>query len=400
MTAGALLHGPLWGFYLGAIVWWTQVLDYGPLRLILLGTVIEGALLLFEVPTGVVADRISRKWSVVLAFVIMGASVLLAASTNYGLQLVAQGLFGLGYTFVSGADVAWFTDETSLLPDPPDDDELSRLIVRRHRIGMIAGVIGLVPSIFIGMWSTRALLICAGFILLATAVYLALAMSDHHRQGDDSDEHATMREIFQSGFGAVRSVPPIRRLALALVFAGLGAESLDRLGLKEFIDRGDWGDRTLLFTGLLFMIMGIVGAFVVGWVERAVERGASLALMTAGLLAVAAVGAFIAGLAPVAGIAVGLLLQDPCREALDPVTVAWANSEAPAKSRATVLSFVSQAYGAGSVAGGLALGALAEAAGIPTAIVLAGVLFGLGALTAGTTRGQLRHRAGWARSGQ
>ena len=36
-------------------------LELGPLQLVLMGTVLEGTYLLFEVPTGVVADTISRR---------------------------------------------------------------------------------------------------------------------------------------------------------------------------------------------------------------------------------------------------------------------------------------------------------------------------------------------------
>ncbi len=40
-------------------------LDLGPFQLVLLGTILEGTYLLFETPTGVVADTIGRRASVI-----------------------------------------------------------------------------------------------------------------------------------------------------------------------------------------------------------------------------------------------------------------------------------------------------------------------------------------------
>ncbi len=41
-------------------------LGLGPFQLVLLGTVLEGSYLLFETPTGIVADTISRRTSIVI----------------------------------------------------------------------------------------------------------------------------------------------------------------------------------------------------------------------------------------------------------------------------------------------------------------------------------------------
>ena len=50
-------------------------LDLGPFQLVLLGTVLEGSYLLFETPTGVVADTISRRTSIVIGLAGGGAGL-------------------------------------------------------------------------------------------------------------------------------------------------------------------------------------------------------------------------------------------------------------------------------------------------------------------------------------
>ncbi len=83
-----------------------------PLQLVLMGTILEVSYLLFEVPTGIVADTISRKWSIVIGYVGTGvAFVMLGSADSFGVAALSQVLYGVSATFVSGADVAWLTDE-------------------------------------------------------------------------------------------------------------------------------------------------------------------------------------------------------------------------------------------------------------------------------------------------
>jgi DHA3 family tetracycline resistance protein-like MFS transporter len=57
-----------------------------------------------------------------------------------------------------------------------------------------------------------------------------------------------------------------------------------------------------------------------------------------------------------------------------PIESAWLNRNVESRSRATVISFVSQANAIGQVAGGPPLGALAGRAGLRTALVASGLL--------------------------
>src|SRR4029453_11059772 len=87
------------------------------LQLVLVGSVMEAAVFVFEIPTGIVADRWSRKWSVVIGHAGMGVGFLVeAASPTFVGIVVGQAVWGLAYTFTSGATVAWLAGE---LDDPP-----------------------------------------------------------------------------------------------------------------------------------------------------------------------------------------------------------------------------------------------------------------------------------------
>ena len=87
-------------------------LDLGPFQLVLLGTILEGTYLLFETPTGVVADTIGRRASVIIGLTGGGIGfILLGLSTTFWMAAASQVIWGIFATFESGADVAWLTDE-------------------------------------------------------------------------------------------------------------------------------------------------------------------------------------------------------------------------------------------------------------------------------------------------
>ena len=94
-----------------------------PLQLVLVGTFMEAAVFVSEVPTGVVADTISRRRSVLIGHAGMAGALAMEASlANFPSILIAQMLWGLSYTFTSGATEAWLSGELG----SPSSDELSR----------------------------------------------------------------------------------------------------------------------------------------------------------------------------------------------------------------------------------------------------------------------------------
>ena len=94
------------------MVWWVVDLRMSPFRLAVLGTALVLSILVTETPTGVVADLYSRKYSVVAAYVVMGSAMALGPVTElFGVLVVWQVLWGVGWTLQSGAATAWMTDE-------------------------------------------------------------------------------------------------------------------------------------------------------------------------------------------------------------------------------------------------------------------------------------------------
>ena len=125
------------GYWLVTSLYLVVVADLSPFELVILGTAMEATVLLCEVPTGVMADTVSRKWSLVVSHVLMGAGMLATGLTTDMVALTAaQMLWGLGWTFSSGADIAWITDELD------DDLRIDRVLsaqARWQQLGAASG---------------------------------------------------------------------------------------------------------------------------------------------------------------------------------------------------------------------------------------------------------------------
>ncbi len=86
------------------MIYQVTVVGLNPLQLVLVGTTLEATAFLFEIPTGVVADVYSRRLSIIIGTVMMGFGFVLEGSIpRFETILLAQVIWGLGYTFTSGA---------------------------------------------------------------------------------------------------------------------------------------------------------------------------------------------------------------------------------------------------------------------------------------------------------
>ncbi len=363
------------GWAVAGVSWWVADVGLSPLRLILLGTVLRGAIFVAEVPTGVVADVISRKWSVVASWLVVGlAQVLSPVSTVFALLLVWQLLWAVGFTLQSGADTAWVTDEVGA-----EDDRL----VLHHAVAQSVGIVlGTALSIGLTRWSVPGAMQLFGIGSVAFGLVLAAVMNEHGFTRVERGVRATWAAAFRvwrAGASTVRHSAVLAALVGGAVVIGAADETINRLDLKRMAELGlpaADGPEAALWFGLLWMGITVLTIPVIVWTARGIatdDDGRTARLML-GLLAVAAAGvALMAGPWLVPAV-FGWIARGVGSEALEPVGVAWTNRQADREVRATVLSFRSQAVALGHTVGGLGLGVVAEVVSISTALAIAAVL--------------------------
>ncbi|MDQ1300160.1 MAG: transporter, family, tetracycline resistance protein, partial [Chloroflexota bacterium] len=142
-----------------------QTAGLNPLQLVLVGTLLEVTVLVCEAPTGVVADVYSRRLSIIIGHALMGVGFLVEGSFSAFLPiLMAQALWGAGYTFTSGATEAWLSDEIG-------EEVANRAFFTGNRIELIGSLAGLAIAIGAG-----ALLPLGGMIVVSGVGRLALAL--------------------------------------------------------------------------------------------------------------------------------------------------------------------------------------------------------------------------------
>lgn len=366
--------------------WWTVTALYlvvvaqlSPFELIILGTAQGVVTLAAEIPTGVMADTISRKWSLVVAHALMAAGMILTGLTTEAWVLaVAMGLWGLGWAFTSGAEVAWITDELN------QPGRIASVLTRSARWRVVWTAIGML--VFGGLaWLTTmaAAITASGVAMGLLGLYVVASFPERNfRRSPDRRVSASIR-ILTTGLklaGGDRLVLLI--LASALLFNG-AAEGLGRLYAKRLVDLGfpQEPDPILWYTGLALVVVA-VAAVGLRIVESRINTAGASRLMYSGACALGVVGAVLLALASDdAFAAAGLLLFNgiagPVTRSVGDILV---NERATSEVRATIHSFVSQAESVGEILFGLGLGLVARTAGVPAAFIGAAVLTAIAGL--------------------
>jgi MFS family permease len=85
-------------------VYWVTTGRLNPLQLVLLGTSLELSYFLFQLPTGALADAVSRRLCVLVGLFILGLGLVIEGlSAAFANLVAAQVVLGLGYALNNGA---------------------------------------------------------------------------------------------------------------------------------------------------------------------------------------------------------------------------------------------------------------------------------------------------------
>ncbi|MDA0270641.1 MAG: MFS transporter [Chloroflexi bacterium] len=346
-----------------------------PFQLVIAGTALEASVLLFEVPTGVLADAVSRRLSVIVGYAVMAfGMVLMGAVPEFWAVVAGQFTWGFGFTFISGAREAWLADEVG-------EEAAGALYPRGARWRLTAMVAGALVGGAIGLAGPHLAFIASGVGLALLSMALAFVMPERAWRPAPRGERsswASMRNTAASGFRATRAKPVLVAAFILMALMGMSSESFDRLWaylLIEEIGIPDSVNDVLLFTGLQIgaQLGGIVAIRVVERRTSAGGRSVTTALLLLNAAIIASMLAF--SLAPVLPVAIGLGWATIwARNAEEPFFLAWVNRGLDPATRATVLSTIGQANAIGQIAGGPAFGLLAQLATVRVAIAAAALV--------------------------
>jgi DHA3 family tetracycline resistance protein-like MFS transporter len=359
-----------------------EVVKLDILQLVLLGTVVELTVFLFEIPTGVIADVYSRRLSVILGTAIMGVGFILEGVFPLFVPvLLAQVVWGIGWTFVSGARSAWITDEVGM-------EQAGKLFLSGRQVLTIGNLVGIVLAVPLARVSLRLPYFVGGGLFLLLAVFLVLRMDEAGFQPAPQETRQSWREMAvtaRSGYDLIRSRATLVWYALIALFVGLYSEGWDRLKEPYLLTNYTFPEFAGIPLGAVewFAILSIAAnLLVIGATQIARSRidtanslGLARALQVMYALMVAAMIGF--ALTNWFWAAVGcLLFFDTLRTITFPLSEAYLNHKVDSSVRATVLSMTGQIDALGQMSGGPLIGTLGKLFSIPAAILAsAGILF-------------------------
>jgi MFS family permease len=361
-------------FFTVQLVYHATVVGLDPLQMILVGTVLEIVCFVFEVPTGVVADVHSRRLSVVIGLALMGCSYTLEGGVaQFWAALVSQVLWGLGYTFTSGAHQAWITDEIGETAAGP-------VFLRYRKAWLLGGVAGTVLAAGLALVHIRIPMVLAGFGMFGLVTVLAVVMPERHMRAVPRDRSAFRRIAATAGSGVRLAVasPVVRVIVIISLVTGLAAEAYDRLAVPSVIGRFElptvFGTDQPAFwfavSGLIGMLISVVAAEAFGRrYARFLADGVPAGLL-AGLSALDIAALAVFAVCGHLWLAFAMMwVRRVLATISEPVQTAWLSRGLDQTVRATVLSMTGQANSIGQAAGGPVFGVIGTAASLTTALV-------------------------------
>jgi len=331
-------------------------------------------MVIFEVPTGVVADTWGRRVSYLLGTITLAGSTLLyyfmwQIEAPFWSWAVVSMLLGLGFTFFSGAVEAWLVDA---LRYARYEGALESVLGRGQMIGGVAMLGGSVLGGFIAQATSLGvpfLLRVAVLLLMFVVAFRMMKDLGFTPEPPTHPLHAT-REVLSASIEYGLKNPPVRYVMLAAPFtAGVGVYAFYALQpylLELYGDPNAYSVAGL--AAALLAGMQIIGGYLAPRFRNLFHKRTTMLIVSA---VVSSVILALLGLANAFWVALGLVSIWGLIFAADlPIRQAYLNDMIPSKQRATVLSFDSLMGSSGGVVIQPILGRVADVYSYGTSFVI------------------------------
>lgn len=333
---------------------------------------------LFEVPTGIVADTRGRRLSFMLGSITLTVSTLMylymwkITAPFWGWAVVSI-LLGLGFTFFSGATDAWLVDALAATDFKGHLESVFAKAQIVEGIGMLGGS---VAGGFIAEYTNLGV----PYILRAVVLILGLIVAFYFMFDigfQPKREQSVLNEgkrILFASFDYGLKNPPTRWIILAGPFAS-GVSIYAFYALQPYLLKLYGNPTAYSIAGLAAAI--IAGAQIVGGLSvpyiRKLFKTRTLLMFTGAVITTCLL--LCIGLTSKFWIVIGLIaVWALIMAATLPVRGAYLNSLIPSQQRATVLSFDSMVSSTGGVVFQPVLGKVADVWNYSTSYMVSGVI--------------------------
>jgi MFS family permease len=338
-------------------------------------------MVLFEVPTGVVADTHGRRVSFLLGTVTLTFSTILYLlmwkwSASLWAWAISSALLGLGFTFFSGAFQAWLVDALTFAGYVREGGKIEDVLATGSVVEGIAMLAGSVAGGAIAQSTNLGVPYIIRALVLVVTFFVAFAfMRDTGFQAAGGrnlagEIKAIVRSSLKHGLGN----RPVRWIMLTAPFTG-GVSIYAFYAMQPYLLRLYGDEKAYGIAGLAAAIMAgaqIAGGLAVPHLARIFGRRTTVVLMgtAAGSVCLAGIGL----LRTFWSVILLLVLWGLTFAAVTPVRQAYLNELIPSNERATVLSFDSMLGSTGAVGIQPVLGRVADIWSYPASYVVSAAI--------------------------
>jgi len=359
------------------LVYQVETVGLSPLQLVLVGTILETTVFLFEVPTGIVADVVSRRLSVILAMFLTGLGFLIEGTIPvFAGVLLGQVVWGIGATFSSGALEAWVADELG-------EEQAGRAYLRASQVSSIAAFFGAGLSVALASVRLNLGIQVGALGMMVIGAFLLLAMPEDGYTPTPREDRTTWQQMghtFREGIGAVRARPALITIFTIVAIYAAFSEGFDRLAtahlLQSFTLPALGPLKPVAWFGLISVVSTLLSLGPMEFLRRRLDLHDHAAIARALMLINGMLIAGVMAFALAGNVAVALIssaISDPLRTLNYPIQTAWINQRLDPQVRATVISMSGQVDALGQAGGGPILGAIGNLRGLRSALFAAAV---------------------------
>lgn len=335
-------------------------------------------MVLFEIPTGIVADLWGRRASFLLGTLTLAVSTALyfllwQIHAPFWEWAVVSILLGLGFTFFSGATEAWLVDA---MQGSGYVGDMEPVFGKGQIVSGIGMLIGSIAGGFIAQISNLGVPFVLRAVILAIMFAIAfIFMRDIGFTPEKTKKPlATMKRIFQASINNGLRHDKIKWLMYAAPFsAGVGIYAF--YAAQPYLLELYGDPKAYAVAGLAAALIAgsqVVGGYLATRIRKLPYRPITLITVGTGMSALALV--LLGSVNHFALAIFAIALWGIVFAALTPIRQSYLNSLIPSKERATTLSFDSLMGNIGSVASQPALGKSADMWGYGTSFILSGAI--------------------------
>jgi len=367
------------GWWLVTSLYLVTEVGLTPLELIFLGTAQGMVVVIFEVPAGVVADTFSRKWSIVIAHAVMGLGMITTGLfTDFRALVITQMIWGLSWTFSSGADVAWLTDE---MDQPEHTASALTFAARAQLAGAATGLI--LFGLFASMTQLSTAIVIAGLCMWITGALVIATFSEVRFSPAKAAPFSSTLMTLRRGIAAIKRDRIILVVLLVTVAINGANEIFERLYPKRLVELGlPEKPDPILWLALLGLVTLVLGAIALSVLQTHINNTKTPIRIYIFGCVVGTLGLMLFALAPsfVFAMLGVLMVHGIAWTIVGLIGTILVNSRVNSEIRATMQSFLAQAENLGEITLGLSLGLVAQHSGIAISMLGASALVAVSAL--------------------